>query len=67
MGEALTQYYLDEYALFGGGRVLPETFCDEVSALFWAHKVTVLPWLAEREQQARIEQVLNFLTHRKDG
>lgn len=59
--EALTQHYLDEYARFGGARVLPTIFHAEVSALFWAHKITVLPWLAEQGQWTRIEQVLSFL------
>lgn len=59
--EALTQHYLDEYARIGGARVLPVVFHTEVSALFWAHKITVLPWLAEQGQGTRIEQVLSFL------
>ena len=41
----LTQHYLDEYARFGGEQVSIETFQEEVSLLFWTHKVAVLWWL----------------------
>ncbi len=59
--ERLTRHYLEEYARFGGEVVPPETFRNETSALFWAHKVTVLGWLAERKQDAAVQEVLEFL------
>lgn len=59
--ERLTQHYLDQYARFGGGVVSSETFRSETSALFWAHKVTALGWLAERRQDAAVQEVLEFL------
>ena len=59
--EVLTRYYLEEYARFGGASVPPETFHAEVSALFWAHKVTSLWWLAERNQEAAMQEVIGFL------
>ena len=59
--EALTQHYLEEYARFSGVWVPPETFQAEVSALFWAHKVTTLQWMTERKQENSVQQVLNFL------
>ncbi len=57
--EKLTRHYLDQYARFGGEEVSPETFHHETSALFWAHKVTALGWLAERKQDAAVQEVLH--------
>ena len=59
--EALTQHYLAEYARFGAAQVLMEVFRAETTALFWAHKVSVLPWLAKRNQNAAVQEVLQFL------
>ncbi len=59
--DRLTRHYLEEYARFGGEPVPPETFRSETSALFWAHKVTALGWLAERKQDAAVQQVLTHL------
>jgi hypothetical protein len=61
--ERLTRYYLDEYARLGGETVAPETFRDEARALFWAHKVSTLPWMVEGNHQVRIQEVLDFLRH----
>lgn len=58
--DRLTRHYLEEYARFSGEVVSLETFCSETSALFWAHKVTALGWLAERKEAAGRE-VLKFL------
>ena len=44
--EVLIEHYLDEYTSAGGLVVTPEIFCTEASALAWAHRVTVLSWLA---------------------
>jgi hypothetical protein len=59
--EWLSRHYLDEYARFGGTRVSLATFRQETTALFWAHKISVLRWLVERDSQARIRQVLDLL------
>ncbi len=59
--EALTRHYLEEYARFGGAQVPPETFRVETRTLFWAHKITVLPWFAERHQEKPVQEVLQFL------
>ena len=59
--ERLTQHYLNQHARFGGEVASPETFRNETSALFWAHKVTALRWLAERKQDAAVPEVLKFL------
>ena len=65
--EALTQHYLAEYARFGGAQVSIEVFRAETAALFWAHKVSVLPWLAERNQEEAMQEVLEFLRHSPVG
>ena len=59
--EALTQHYLTEYARLGGEQVSIETFQAETTALFWAHKVSVLYWLAERNQKEAVQEVLALL------
>lgn len=59
--ERLTRHYLKEYAGFGGKVVSQETFRRETSALFWMHKVTALGWLAERKQDAAVQETLRFL------
>lgn len=59
--ETLTQHYLEEYARFGGAQVSTEVFRTETTALFWAHKVSVLYWLAERNQDEAMQEVLKFL------
>lgn len=59
--EALTQHYLAEYARFGGAQVSMEVFRAETTALFWAHKVSVLYWLAERNRDEAVQEVLQFL------
>jgi beta-glucanase (GH16 family) len=59
--ERLSRHYLDEYARFGGTTVSLDTFRQETTALFLAHKISVLSWLAERNCRERIRQVLDFL------
>jgi len=59
--ESLTRYYLDEYARFGGQTVSPAAFREEVTALFWMHKVSALGWLVEQNQRGRIREVLDAL------
>ena len=59
--EVLIHHYLQEYAHFGGGSVSLETFYEETSLLFWAHKVAILYWMAEQQDTERIGQVLSYL------
>lgn len=59
--ETLTRHYLTEYARLGGEQVSVEVFRAETAALFWAHKVSVLYWLAERNQDEARQEVLRFL------
>ena len=60
--EILTQHYLNECARFGGAQVSIEAFRAETTALFWAHKISVLLWLVERKQEESVREVLNFLS-----
>ncbi len=59
--EELTGHYLDEYARSGGPRVSPKTFQAETTDLFWAHKVAIIPWLAEQGHAERVQAILTFL------
>ena len=59
--EVLIRHYLHEYAHFGGGSVSLETFYEETTLLFWAHKVAILYWMVEQQETERIGQVLNYL------
>lgn len=59
--ESLTRHYLDEYARFGGPTVSPAIFREETTALFWMHKVSVLGWLIEQNQQGRVRETLDAL------
>jgi len=59
----LTQYYLDEYARFGGEQVSIETFQEEASLLFWTHKVAVLWWLTEQNDTPHIGKILDYLRY----
>lgn len=59
--EALIDHYLQAYADFGGGSVSLETFLEEATLQFWAHKVAILWWMAEQKDTERIGQVLNYL------
>ena len=59
--EALSRHYLAEYARFGGPKVSVETFREETAALFWMHKVSALGFLAEQNQQERIQETLDAL------
>lgn len=59
--EALINHYLREYAHAGGGSVSLETFYEETALLFWAHKVAILHWMAEKQDTERIGLVLNYL------
>ena len=34
---------------------------EEARPLFWAHKVSNLPWLVEKNHAARVQEVLDFL------
>jgi hypothetical protein len=61
--ETLTRHYLEEYARLGGGTVAFETFRDEARALFWAHKVSTLHWMAKENRKERIQEVLDFLRY----
>ncbi len=61
--EALTRHYLEEYARFGGTPASAETFRAETAALSWAHKVSVLLWLAERKEEGAVRETLQFLRH----
>lgn len=66
--ESLTRHYLDEYARFGGPSVSMKTFREEITALFWMHKVSVLGWMAQQDQRERVRETLNALgqTHEPD-
>lgn len=59
--ESLARHYLGEYARFGGPSVSIETFREETTALFWMHKVSLLIWMVEQDQQARIRETLDAL------
>lgn len=59
--ESLTRHYLEEYARSGGPAVSPATFRAETAALFWMHKVSVLGWMVEQNQQGRIQETLDAL------
>ena len=59
--EVLIEHYLKEYAHAGGPVVAPEVFRTEVSALAWAHRVSVLSWLAQFGQGDRVREVLDYL------
>jgi hypothetical protein len=63
--ESLSRHYLDAYARFGGNRVSLATFRQETTALFWAHKISVLLWLVERDCPDRIQQILDLLRERR--
>jgi hypothetical protein len=64
--DSLTQHYLTELARFGGPTVSVQTFREETALLSWAHKVSVLPWLVER-QSPRVQEVLDFLCQHEPG
>ncbi len=59
--ERLSQHYLEQYARFGGPVVSLQTLREETAALSWAHKLAALACLADRQQQARVDEVLTFL------
>ena len=59
--EVLSRHYLSEYARFGGPNVPLSVFCEETAALFWMHKVSALGFLAEQNQQERIQETLDAL------
>jgi hypothetical protein len=61
--EPLARFYLDEYARFGGERVGLETFRQEITELFWAHRLMALPDLAPE----RRAETLNFLRAASKG
>lgn len=61
--ETLSQHYLNEYARFGGPTVSLQTFREESAALSWAHKISAMAWLAGQNQQARLREVVEFLSH----
>lgn len=64
--EALSRHYLDAYFRAGGPAISLQTFQEETTALFWAHKVSCLAWFAEK-QSSRTREVVDYLAQMSAG